>query len=92
MGKKMNYDDSDFITNISHGVSNQVLKKLKDAAEYFIDDPECQSKCVMMQHLIVSTLMADYLSVMQEMSPLSSEELCAMLVEDAIKLKGANER
>ncbi len=79
-------EDTDFISNIANTLSLHVLDKLKKAKEYFREDQECVTKCVMMQHMAVINILCDYVMLMQDISPLPSKELFAMIEEDTFKL------
>ena len=78
----MNSEDCDFITNIANSTALDLINKLKKASEYFREDPECVGKCMMLHHLTIISLLADYLSAMSQMSDLEEEQVFAILLQD----------
>ena len=79
-------DEQEFIYNIASGLADDVINKLRKAEEYFREDIDVTEKCVVMHHLTVCKLLADFVLVMEGVSELTSKELFTILHDDTIKL------
>lgn len=82
----MTPDDSDFIKNIAHSLADDILKKMKQATEYFREDTECVEKCVTMQHVAISYILASFFLLLEEVSSVPEKEIWQHFQEDVKRL------
>lgn len=75
-------DEQDFILNIANQTALDFMKRLKSAADYFIDDPEGARKCMTLHHVVMVHLLSDYIQVVMQMTGQNITQVFETILED----------
>lgn len=59
-------EDTDFIQNVANQTACDLITKIRKAAEYFREDPEGTSKCLVMNHAVIVYMITDLYQIIYD--------------------------